>query len=216
MAASIYGYAIAGTGATLTLVDTTAVLPVQMSYFNYSLSNNNVALQWQTEFEINNSGFSIERSNAGSAWERIGFVEGKGTKPTPSTYQYPDNSLGKGIYTYRLKQIDYNGNFLYYSLNSDVSVGAPNSFYLFQNFPNPFNPSTFINFNLPNDGKVKLVIYDITGREVTVLINSEMQSGYYFRKFDASNYASGVYFYRLTVQSPSTFYSDIKKMVLVK
>jgi len=212
----IYGYAIAGTGATLTLVDTTTILPVQMAYFNYSLSNNNVELQWQTEFEINNSGFAIERSKAGSVWERIGFVEGNGTKPTPSNYQYSDNSLGKGIYTYRLKQIDYNGNFQYYSLNSDVSVGAPNSFYLFQNFPNPFNPSTSINFNLPFDGKVQLVIYDITGREVASLINSEMQSGYYSRVFDASNLASGVYFYKLTAQSPSSYYSDVKKMALVK
>jgi photosystem II stability/assembly factor-like uncharacterized protein len=212
----IYGYAIAGTGATLTLIDTLSALPVQMTYFRYSVDENNVNLEWETEFEINNSGFDVERSDANSNWVKIGFVKGNGSKSTPTVYSYQDRSIQKGVYNYRLKQIDYNGDYAYYGLNTDVVIDAPKSFYLFQNFPNPFNPVTFINFNLPFDGKVLLKIFDLRGREVATIINGDMKSGFYSRSFDASNISSGVYFYKLTSSGAYGNYNDTKKLVVVK
>ncbi len=94
-----------------------------------------------------------------------------------------------------------------------ISSQTPNRFDLYQNFPNPFNPSTKINFDLPKDGKVTLIIYDLLGRVVKRLLNGEFkQAGRYSIDFNASNYASGVYFYRIEAGD----YVQSKKMVLVK
>jgi subtilisin-like proprotein convertase family protein len=92
----------------------------------------------------------------------------------------------------------------------------PAKFDLFQNFPNPFNPLTKIKFSIPGgngkDLNVLLKIYDILGREVTTLINQQMRTGSYTVEWNAGNFASGVYFYRLEADS----YAETKKMVLVK
>ncbi|MBK6772217.1 MAG: T9SS type A sorting domain-containing protein [Ignavibacteria bacterium] len=81
-----------------------------------------------------------------------------------------------------------------------------------QNYPNPFNPSTKINYDLPVDGNVSIVLYDLTGRQVASIVNEVKTAGYYTVSFNASNLASGMYFYRI---SASNFVST-KKMVLVK
>ncbi len=89
----------------------------------------------------------------------------------------------------------------------------PTSFELHQNYPNPFNPSTKIAFDLPKDAKVKLVIYDILGREIKTLIHNEFRAaGKYITEFNGSNLASGVYFYRLQAGD----FVSVKKMVLIK
>lgn len=89
---------------------------------------------------------------------------------------------------------------------------VPNNYSLTQNYPNPFNPVTNIKFSLPTGGLVKLVIFDIMGREVATLINKDMNAGSYTADFDASSLSSGVYFYKLTSGS----FTDTKKMMLVK
>ncbi|MEO8210093.1 MAG: SBBP repeat-containing protein [bacterium] len=94
----------------------------------------------------------------------------------------------------------------------NVSTGVPSSFTLFQNFPNPFNPTTNIKFNIPKSGLVKLVVSDITGRQISELVNSVMESGTYEYYFNAENLSSGIYFYRLETAG----YIDTKKMTVVK
>lgn len=100
------------------------------------------------------------------------------------------------------------------------SSEVPIAFNLLQNYPNPFNPSTTIKFALPEGGLVTLRLYDVTGREVTALINNRAYSpGIFSHTIDASYYnmASGVYFYRLDVNKDNkSVYSEIKKMVLIK
>jgi hypothetical protein len=76
-------------------------------------------------------------------------------------------------------------------------IVAPNSFQLTQNYPNPFNPSTAIKYELPNSSNVKLSVFDVLGREVTLLVNERKEAGVHEVKFDATNLSSGVYFYRL-------------------
>jgi len=88
----------------------------------------------------------------------------------------------------------------------------PNDYNLFQNFPNPFNPATTIEFNLPKPDKVKLIVYDLLGREVEILVNEEKPQGNYKVIFDASAFPSGVYFYKLITEH----YSDTKKMIYLK
>jgi len=96
---------------------------------------------------------------------------------------------------------------------SKVKVQIPLTYKLSQNYPNPFNPTTKINYELPKTSKVSLIIYDILGREVVKLINNEFkEAGRYVVEFDAKNFASGVYFYRIEAGS----FVDAKKMVLIK
>jgi hypothetical protein len=93
-----------------------------------------------------------------------------------------------------------------------ISSEIPKTYALTQNYPNPFNPTTNINFDLPNSGFVKLIIYDLLGREITRLVNQQMQAGSYSADWDAANYPSGVYFYSLLTED----FAETKKMVLVK
>jgi hypothetical protein len=88
----------------------------------------------------------------------------------------------------------------------------PSGFSLHQNYPNPFNPSTTISYNLINTGHVRLSIFDVLGKEVSVLVNEKQSSGSYEVRWNASALPSGVYFYRLESGS----FSDVKKMILVK
>ena len=93
----------------------------------------------------------------------------------------------------------------------------PQKYYLYQNYPNPFNPVTKIKFDIPTDVKrktseVKLIIYDILGKEIQTLVNEQLQPGTYEVTFDGSNFASGVYFYQLR----SGDFVETKKLVLLK
>ena len=92
------------------------------------------------------------------------------------------------------------------------NYSAPKEFKLEQNFPNPFNPATTIQYQLPADAKVTLKIYDVLGSEVTTLVNEEQEAGYKEVKFNASNLASGMYIYRLQAGK----YLSMKKMMVVK
>jgi hypothetical protein len=93
-----------------------------------------------------------------------------------------------------------------------ISNEVPARFELLQNYPNPFNPTTNFEFRIADFGLVRLVIYDILGREVTTLINEKLQPGSYKADWDASNYPSGIYFYTLSTEN----FTDTKKMVLIK
>lgn len=95
-----------------------------------------------------------------------------------------------------------------------VQLGSsvPSDFQISQNFPNPFNPKTKINFNLPKASFVVLKIYDIKGLEIKTLVNESLKAGYYETQFDGSNIASGIYFYRIEAGN----FVVSKKMVLVK
>jgi len=88
----------------------------------------------------------------------------------------------------------------------------PSDFMLHQNFPNPFNPSTNIKFEIPKSSYVKLNIYDINGRLLEYLINEEMNPGVYEVIWNASNYSSGIYFYRFETEN----YTETKRMTLIK
>jgi len=102
------------------------------------------------------------------------------------------------------------------------SYTGPKEFKLEQNFPNPFNPSTTIQYQLPVDAQVTLKVYDILGSEVITLVNEEQEAGYKQVKFNAVNIASGMYVYRLSVSAwPSQYghsgdYVSVKKMLMLK
>ena len=95
---------------------------------------------------------------------------------------------------------------------SNVINSVPKTYELSQNYPNPFNPVTNIKYQLPKDGLVTLKVYDITGREIAKLVNEVKQAGFYTASFNGSNFASGVYFYRIQ----SGDFIQVKRMVLIK
>jgi hypothetical protein len=187
-------------------------LPVELASFTAKVTGENVKLQWSTISELNNKGFDIERKSEGKSWEKINFIGGSGTSNVPHNYTFTDGGLGTGSYNYRLKQIDYNGNFKYHELSEAVIIGVPLRYSLEQNYPNPFNPATVINYQLPYEGFVSLKIYDVSGREVKQLVNEVKQAGYYAVQFNAQSFASGIYFYKIQAGD----FMSVKKMVLVK
>ena len=122
-----------------------------------------------------------------------------------------DRVLSIGNYSYRIKQIDFDGSFAYSNI-LEVNLTAPLDFVLNQNYPNPFNPSTSISFTLPQASFVKLSVYNQLGEKVDEIINENLNEGVYNYTWNASKFASGVYFYELTTNS----FQSVKKMMLMK
>ncbi len=120
--------------------------------------------------------------------------------------------MNSGKYNYRLKQIDFNGNYEYFNLGNEVGIGIPAKYDLAQNYPNPFNPTTNINYDIPFDGRVSIKIFDMSGREVLILVNDIQPAGYYTVNFNGTNLSSGAYFYILK----SGNFAESKRMMLVK
>lgn len=202
--------------------DADSPLPVTLSSFSAAVTKRDVSLIWSTSSEVNNSGFEIERrakdKDGYTQWEKIGFVNGNGTTNSEKEYRFEDKSLNVGVYQYRLKQVDFNGNFEYHQLNdpSELSIGKPMDYDMSQNYPNPSNPASKINYQVPFDGKVSLKVYDITGKEVASLVDGNISAGYYTVQFNGTNLASGVYFYRIIAENSTDKFTKTMKMILVK
>ena len=187
-------------------------LPVQLTSFTSSVEGRSVQLKWSTAAEENNSGFELLKSVGDNEFKFIKFIPGKGSSAQVTDYSYEDKDLETGIYHYRLKQIDFNGNFEYFELPEAVTIGVPDKFFVDQNYPNPFNPLTTIAYGIPQSGNVVLKIFDMTGREVRTLVNEYKDAGYYVVNFNGSSLASGTYIYRIESGS----FVTAKKMVLLK
>ena len=190
-------------------------LPVAMISISATVTKNNINIKWITENEINNAGFEVERKliKEGETYKKIGYVKGSGTTYKPTTYTFDDKKVRVGRYRYRLKQIDYNNHFEMYELGNAVEIAPPGKFEVSQNYPNPSNPSSKIDFTLPTDANVTLVVFDITGRLIRTLFNNEYKTAdYYTVVFDGSSLASGIYFYRLMTETDVV----TKKMLLIK
>jgi len=197
------------------------IVPVELTSFTIISSGEEIILNWSTATELNNQGFDIERSKDNVSFSKIGFVPGFGTTTEPKSYSYTDSKVSLGKYTYRLKQIDFDGSYEY-SQEVEVEVASPLEFSLKQNFPNPFNPSTVIGYQLPISSNVTLKVFDILGNEIAILVNDYKLAGKYEVEFNAAElsgsvsakggYASGVYFYQLNASN----YIDTKKMILLR
>ncbi|MCI0449377.1 MAG: T9SS type A sorting domain-containing protein [Chlorobi bacterium] len=151
------------------------------------------------------NGVYVSNDN-GSSW--VQRNEGLSVNPTVTTFTKLGNYIFAGTQNngvYR-RQIDELVGI------KQVSSEIPNEFSLSQNYPNPFNPMTNVKFQMPKEGFVKLIVFDALGREIAALVNEELKPGTYEVRWDAANYPSGVYFYRITASD----YSHTKKMILVK
>jgi hypothetical protein len=191
------------------------VIPVELTSFTASVVGSDVTLNWRTATEVNNNGFQIEK-NSGAGFVEVGFVPGVGTTSEPQLYTFTDAGLRAGEYYYRLKQMDYDGTFEYSNVVL-AEVTTPSVFLLEQNYPNPFNPTTTIGFSLATDSKVSLKIFNALGQEVKSIVNGNMTSGFHEIVFDASEFNSGVYFYRIDATGiDGQNFTQVRKMILAK
>lgn len=187
------------------------VIPVELSSFDARVTGRDVLLSWETATETNNYGFEVQRCAQESTWRPIGFVPGGGTTTTPQHYNFVDKALSLGGYGYRLKQIDFDGQY-HYSQSISIAIEAPGHFQLFQNYPNPFNATTTLCFDLPERQNIRLVLFDVRGQQVAVLATGEWMAGHHEVKVQIQDLPSGLYFYRLETDN----FSMVKKLLHLK
>lgn len=178
-------------------------VPVELTGFTATNQGSFVILNWTTATENNNRGFEIERmdNTNNKDWQTLGFVEGSGTSTTKKMYSFTDRISEYGDYSYRLKQIDFDGNFVYSNVLEIKGGIVPDQYSLSQNYPNPFNPTTIIKFSLPMASKVKLVVYNLLGQVVRTLAEGNYDAGTYEKTFDGTNLSSGLYIYELNANN---------------
>ena len=175
-------------------------------------ASNEITLTWKDNSTIND-GYVIERKQSpDTSFIVLDTLKGSGN-------EYIDKNVEQGqSYSYRIKAYKDTLESEYSDVASllvgvnEVSIEIPKEYSISQNYPNPFNPTTKIKFALPQNGMTKIIIYDLLGREVQTIINNELRAGYHEINFDASNFHSGVYFYRIQAGN----FIQTKKMILMK
>lgn len=167
-------------------------LPVSLIDFTAkSIDNKFILLKWSTATETNNDGFDLERSTDGVVFEKIGHLNGNGTSNVINHYSYQDNNVTKGIYYYRLKQMDFDGSSEHSGIRSANILGDDKL--SVSNFtPNPAENSSTINFIADSNFDVRIVIYDGIGRKVLTKIE-HLEKGSNDLHFNTKDLAAGVY-----------------------
>ncbi len=186
-------------------------LPVELTSFSATKIGKDIKLTWNTSTEINNFGFEIERSVFKGEWNKIGFVNGNGNSNSPKNYSFVDDKTSTGRYSYRLKQIDNDGQFEYSKI-IEIDVSGVKGYELTQNYPNPFNPTTTIQYILPQTGMVRLTLYNVLGEEIRTLVNEIKDAGTHTLNINADNLNSGIYIYRIESGS----FVQSRKMTIIK
>jgi len=199
-------------------LDSLSTVPVELSNFQISvIDKNSVLLKWQTESEKNNFGFEIQQADLNHGFKKIGFKKGFGTSSIKHEYEFLDTNLENGKYTYRLKQVDMDGSFIY-SIQNTISIGLPEKFCLLPNYPNPFYDHTILPFQIPNkmqNEEIKFEIYNLQGRLVKSAKKMKDKIGYF--TWDGTNQhgikvPAGVYFVVLQIKDLKTQ----RKILLIK
>ena len=198
-------------------------LPVYLSSF-YALYNDDIAtLFWTTQIEENNAYWSVYRSISQNLGQAIQlnideFIAGAGSTSEPTDYTYTD---GYGVeenhtYFYWIESVEYSGETESFGPVSLTIPSEENEIPeipmvtdLYQNFPNPFNPTTLISFDIDDNETGVLSIYNVKGQ---LIIKEEFEAGRHYYVWDAKGYSSGIYLYKLQ----SKYCSKIMKMLLVK
>ena len=182
---------------------------------NFQIANTNQLFLWDTNLYANT--FQIQISSDSTFSNLVKDT----TKPNIQGYRIPDILQLNTYYWWRVKFFNLLGEspwsavFKFKTRTTGINIigtNIPEIYKLYDNYPNPFNPYTKIKFDLPQKDYVKLIIFDITGKEIAVLVNQLLGAATYEINWNASNYPSGIYFYRIMTNS----FSFTKKMVLIK
>lgn len=194
-------------------------VPVELSGFDASIAADGaaVALRWQTSREFQTCGFNVYRSETMTGeFEQINDTIIKSS--TPANYRYSDSRIRKGArYFYALADVAIDGTITHHAPIQVQVPGPPHGYFLSQCYPNPFNPTTRIQYTIPGSDWVQLRIFDVKGQLVRMLINTIQAAGDHTVFWDGTNdldqpVASGTYIYDIHV-------SDFKatgKMILTR
>ena len=178
--------------------------PSMAVYTEYLVDGNWVYLAIANDWPLLNGHLKLINIQNINSPEEIGTIQ-INDEPT-AVFKHKDSiyvsTSGSGIYIFDQEILT--------SIHND-KLNISN-FCLYQNYPNPFNPSTIINYELRTNSDVKLVVYDILGREIKTLVDKVQNAGSYNVTFDASSLASGVYYYRLI----SKYFNQTRKMLLLR
>ena len=174
---------------------TSVLLPVELLFFDATLDANTVLLNWQTASELNNEKFEVEQSRDGRDFQKIGEIEGKGTTLEQQDYSYEVKNPRNGISYYRLKQIDFDGQFEYskvISVNFKGENGDVGEFY-----PNP-SKSGLVNiyYTSQTDDEIAVSVFDVTGKLVVNQIQ-QVSNGDNNLSFDFSELNTGTYIVKI-------------------
>jgi len=170
-------------------------LPITLSSFNVEALNGKVELRWSTATETENAYFLIYRDG-----EVIGRIAGAGTTTEPQDYRFVDDRVIPGMHEYAISDLTYGGvEEMHKRVEVEVKAETEHevNFVLNKAYPNPFNPSVSINFQLSTFNKVRASIYNTNGEFVSNLLNKEMSAGTHDLTWNASGMPSGVYIVKM-------------------
>jgi hypothetical protein len=200
-------------------------LPVELSSFHAIYSEARVELQWITESESNSWGFNVYRSlDKDKNYSQINarLIKAAGNSTQRRIYRFQDNRVEEDItYWYQLQQIDIDGATQFFgpiSMSTSSAIShVPQLFDFYENYPNPFNPSTTLQFDLPSSEHVLMEIFDISGKKVKTLVDEQLSAGSYPVLWDGTNFdnqqvSAGAYFCRIIAGS----FQQVNKMMLLK
>jgi len=208
---------------------TDRALAVQARGFSATANVNSVMLSWSTQSEVNNAGFNVLRQRMSNpeqgtqnykliaSYQTNKDLAGLGTSTTGRNYSFTDTKVLSGAkYQYEIESVSTDGTIKVVDTVT-VSVSEPETYVLFQNFPNPFNPATTIRFDLKQTSTVTLEIYNVLGQRVASWNYGTMDAGRYEKSIAMAQYSSGVYFYRIVAQgNDGEKFASVKKLMLVK
>ena len=182
-------------------VDCLSLLPVELTSFDALLAGSKVMLEWITASETNNAGFDVEIASSDGPFEKAAFIPGAGNTDVRHTYRYDWTAPEPGIYRFRLKQIDFDGQSSF-SDEIQLRIELDEPFRISSPFPNPFNPSTQFEVTLAVDQEVNIFVIDALGREVDQIYQGKLTAHQPQRfSFDAESLPSGTYWIRVRGES---------------
>lgn len=217
----IAGYNTYGTGqySTTWNFSTLNPLPLQVTLISPSNGSNNLTLTptlfWNTS--TNSTGYRVQVSPTNT----FSFIVDSATVTT-NQRTIPAGKLNIATtYYWKVQGVNNFGNgpwsdtwnfFTVISGINPLGTEIPKEYKMYENYPNPFNPTTKIRFDLPKTSHTSLSIYDITGKEVEMLVNENLSAGKYELQWNGNGKSSGVYFYKIQAND----FTDIKRMILIK
>jgi hypothetical protein len=192
-------------------------LPVELTTFQAFAGDGQVKLHWRTESEMNNNHFVIYKRKAGEeVFRELTEIPGHGTTTEPHDYEYVDRFVRNGItYEYQISDVDIAGRETIHEQIASATPSAaviPMEFVLDAPYPNPFNPTTTIRYDVKETGLVTLKVFDLLGREVAILVHGTVPAGSYSVEWNAGDLPSGVYLCRMEADG----FQQTRKVVLLK
>ena len=188
-------------------------LPVELAFFQATVVDEKILLEWVTQTEVDNLGFIIQRRQSSEPWAEIASFQtdpallGQGYSTVPTFYEYYDDTVEPHqMYFYRLGDVDASGSIRFHepiqvTLGADVHIAeqVPHQVQCFPAYPNPFNPETRLDFTIPQRAFVDIQIFDVRGRRITSLASGMYGAGLHTVSWDGHDetgnlVSSGLYF----------------------